>query len=178
MLNIIEMEVAIICKKCNESVSSKRALRRHLHSRHPLSHDQSGNIVAEDFRQVFVKTAVEAKTADLPVIDPVISVTVNQTTSVEPIGENVTEVKAASRPSEPQQLRKMIDSVVECLLQEHLRDRTTMSRPTSQITEELEEKFRLCLPREVFVGVVVAAKHFAGTYRPCCPTVVPDVTMS
>ena len=53
-----------------------------------------------------------------------------------------------------------------------------MSRPTSQIAEELEEKFRLCLPREVFVGVVVAAKHFAGTYRPCCPTVVSDVTMS
>ena len=127
---------------------------------------------------MFVKTAVKARTADLPVIDPVISVTGNQTTSVEPIGENVTEVKAASRPSEQQQLRKMIDSVVECLLQEHLRGRTTMPRPTSQIAEELEEKFRLCLPREVFVGVVVAAKHFAGTYRPCCPTVVPGVTMS
>ena len=28
------------------------------------------------------------------------------------------------------------------------------------------------------MGVVVAAKHFAGTYRPCSPTVVSDVTTS
>ena len=118
VLNIIEMEVAIICRKCNESVASKQALRRHLQSRHPLPHDQSGSIVAEDFRQVFVKTAVEVRTTDSPVIDPDISVTGNQT-SVKPIGENVTEVTAASRPSEQNQLRKMIDSVVECLLQEH-----------------------------------------------------------
>ena len=112
----IEMEVAIICRKCNDSVTSKRALRRHLQSQHPLSHDQSGSIVAEEFRQVFMKIVVAVETLNLSVIDPVISITHNQTASAKPLGESLPEVTAASRPLEKNQIREMIDSVVKCLL--------------------------------------------------------------
>jgi hypothetical protein len=61
----------------------------------------------------------------------------------------------------------IIDSAVSHLMKAHLRDKTTLSRPTDQLVDELRHKFaKAQLPREVYVGVVVSAKHFAGTHRP------------
>jgi hypothetical protein len=63
--------------------------------------------------------------------------------------------------------RKVIDTAVARLLKAHLSDRTTLSKPTQVLVENLRRQFTAArLPREVYVGIIVAAKHFAGTFKP------------
>jgi hypothetical protein len=205
----------IICRKCGESVTSKRALKRHLVSRHPLGPAEEIDVAVES-RRILVSSPTT--TADVVVVEAVdestlvkvllphevvADVTNNKTDTAEsvpnvPLMElipgsiqprKVTENDAAvSRKNEClsditskestvkmgsgrhaalQRNRTIIDSAVGHLMKAHLRDKTTLSRPTDQLVDELRRKFaKARLPREVFVGVVVSAKHFAGTQKP------------
>jgi hypothetical protein len=63
--------------------------------------------------------------------------------------------------------REVIDAAVVHLLKAHLRNKTSLSKPTQTLVDELRTEFlKARLPREVYIGIVVAAKHFAGTQKP------------
>ena len=81
------------------------------------------------------------------------------------------EFAVASTRSEAQPIRRRVDVIVMHLKARHVRDRTYLSRKTQCIVDELrclEVADELSL--ELLMGMVVAAKHFAGTRSPRMPT--------
>ena len=66
--------------------------------------------------------------------------------------------------------RRRIAAIVCHLKGMHQRDRTTLSKTTDDLVDNLRQVFgEIELPTEVYVGVVVAAKHFAGLDSPRKP---------
>ena len=59
--------------------------------------------------------------------------------------------------------RRQIDAAVSCLKNMHQRDRTTLSQHTDELSRRVMNK-NPDVSLSVCVGIVVAAKHFAGTH--------------
>ena len=61
--------------------------------------------------------------------------------------------------------RPLLDAAVKFLKSRHLHDRTFLSKRTEELVRVLREK-EPKLPRLARMGIVIAAKHFAGTASP------------
>jgi hypothetical protein len=184
---------AIKCQKCGDIIPSKRALRRHLRSRHPLlvndaeSIDDSRRIVVgkvQDVSGILGTLAIgvdnptvlaldqipdNSQVSDIAVVNEKSSDDSKDVQSREIAGEKleVTSKTEIGRLAALRRNRDVIDAAVAHLLKAHLRNRTTLSKPTQTLVDELRTKFmKAHLPREVYVGIIVAAKHFAGTEKP------------
>lgn len=176
----MDQDHTITCKKCGDVVASKRALTRHLRSRHPRTTE---GIVEDSQCMLPAKStsvpvpAPVANSVELPLVD-----THDSSMAGLEIGVEQPQVESAVVPqNHPNQLaskadgrsaalrrnRTVIDDAVRDLLRDHMRDRSTLSKPTLELVDKLRQKYvQARLPREVYIGVVVAAKHFAGKKMP------------
>jgi len=148
------------CPSCSETKGSRRALNRHIvwHRRNEDGSSAPGKSCF-DVRRVVLH---------------------DNSASVDPAGPSDNRIANGSRDPRiasrmPQAVfdgqdggwryRKQIDSAVLRLKERHRRDRTTLARPTEELAQWLvttdgEVPWLTC------VGIVVAAKHFAGTQSP------------
>ena len=61
--------------------------------------------------------------------------------------------------------RRHIDAAVLCLKEKHMQDRTTLSKRTDELVRWLGDEHPY-IDAAVCTGIVVSAKHFAGTHSP------------
>lgn len=147
-----------VCPSCGETRNSKKALKRHkrFHDRRAI--DQS----LDPARSLIDSTLV--------IVPKPTSGAEKSCTAVETC--QVLDVAGTKDQLSSLQCRRLIDMTVAKLKKQHQRDRTYLSQSTTKLTEDL---FRSCevkgLPTEVFLAVVVTAKHFAGTLSPRRPAV-------
>jgi hypothetical protein len=74
--------------------------------------------------------------------------------------------------AQEQSNRKRIDEIVAALKLRHLRDRTYLSARTGRVVKDIQrsQSGREC-SKDIILGIVVAAKHFAGTLSPRRPAI-------
>lgn len=155
--------VVFTCSTCGESRNSKRALKRHIqyHRRVEITGLPDDRIIVHgDQSPVAQVPSDEVAESGIETGRPFCETTVVADGAEAP-------TIAAERVQPTQRMRRQIDDIVLRLKQRHLLDRTCLSTSTQQLVNELQETSRTgSLPQEVFVGIVVAAKHFAGTWTP------------
>lgn len=166
----------IICNKCGEMFSSKRSLKRHLINRHPVK-----VVGVVDSRCVEIVDTV-GSTGDLTLPEVPSTVASDDAISTDNPGviQNGMDMDEA-QTTDKQHLdsvarmqngrlvalrrnKVIIKRAVDQLLREHNDDHSTLLQPTVKLVDKLRKRFETArLPREVFIGVVIAAKQFAGS---------------
>ena len=155
----METAKSLQCPICPERRGSKRALNRHI-SWHRRSQDsRAPEEPTDDERRVVLRDAQATTT-----VEPTICAEGRSASALR-------DPRVASSSSSPtshlekKQSRKRIDAAVLRLKERHRRDRTTLARPTEELAQWLVTTDGE-VPRLTCVGIVVAAKHFAGTQSP------------
>lgn len=165
--SVLVMERPIFqCSVCPEQRGSRRALGRHM----IWHHRTAGSVPAPDgvcssVRRVILRDAASSAAVGGPAVlsrdcvprasrDPRVASGLPKPPSTP--GVHVDQVQAD---------RKQVDVAVGRLKRRHERDRTTLSLPTAELATWLGATAP-DLPLLTCVGIVVAAKHFAGTQSP------------
>lgn len=153
------------CPVCPEKRGSRRALNRHLQwHRRNADKVSTPNPPAAMVRRVVLRDspAESASTVAGPTTVPGGSMS-NSLRDPRNTARLSSAINVCS--DEGKTHRKWIDAAVRCLKKRHQQDRTTLSQPTNELarcllTENPQVHFLAC------VGIVVAAKYFAGTQSP------------
>ena len=164
-----------VCSACGEQKNSKRALKRHMRC-----HSQAENAVQpRDDAQNDCHPPSQATThvdevvteRVLSIVAPKQAVEVATQTCSSSTGAS-SRIGAVNAGSPGFTLRRQIDAMVLQFKQRHLQDCTYLSKSTRVLVEELHQTSETgSIPLDVCMGIVVAAKHFAGTRTPHRPAV-------
>ena len=149
-----------VCSVCGEERYYKKALKRHVRY-----HQHDGDDRAVD-NVVYIGEKLAQEVNDI------VPLCNSRETTEAVLGERCINppTRLTSSNEEPTR-RKEIDSLVAHLKLLHLRDRTYLSQSTENIIDQLRPKFGKELTTETLTGIVVSAKHFAGTQSPRRPAV-------
>jgi hypothetical protein len=174
MLSGMESSV-FVCSACGEQRNSKRALKRHMrcHSQaqdaiQPRD-DEPNDCQSPSLAETHVDEIVAEQV--LSVVAPKQAIEVATQTCSNGTGASSTNGRVNAAPF-GFSLRRQIDAIVVQLKQRHMQDCTYLSKSTRLLVEELHQKSETgSIPLDVCMGIVVAAKHFAGTRTPHRPAV-------
>ena len=148
------------CPRCPETRTSQRALNRHI-----KWHNKTGCLVGSPVRKVVVNDTLKRSPASAVCVDP------RRVPETRPNGSAV-QCGPLGKLEEAHGQRPLLDAAVKFLKSQHLHDRTFLSKRTEELVRVLGEK-EPKLPRLARTGIVVAAKHFAGTASPRRPAIKP-----
>ena len=162
-----------LCTICGLSKTSKFALKRHKKNEH------SAGVLSLGIVSVpVIRSSATVSDSNMNAVDCTLASKPCEGTTVadtRTIVKSVTAKKASrirtmfssGRQAALSRNRNVIDSSVQWLMKRHQTDPFTLSASSDELAWKLQQRLQQYkLPREVFLGVVVAAKHFAGTARP------------
>ena len=151
----MESKETLQCPTCSETRGSRRALNKHIrwHQRNAESSFSVRRVVLRDAPSE-AAPVVPTGCMSISARDPRVESRMPQSPSVP-----------TARRDPVKEHRRQIDVAVLCLKERHRQDRTTLSQRTDELVRWLRDKHP-SVDAAACTGIVVAAKHFAGTHSP------------